>query len=317
MSAESTVSRFDQRGEDLPRFDRYPVISVVVPSYNQASYLEETLASLFGQGYPRLEVLVMDGGSQDGSVEVIRKYESKLASWCSEPDGGQAYAVRKGFERSKGEVLGFLNSDDVLLPGALFEVGSMFAAEPSVDWVSGGCLRFSSQAPCRPMRNFAPKARWVWVAECPLSQPSTFWRRSLYERLGPYPVDCRYSHDWHFWLMLAFGGARCRWVDRTLSGFRVHEQSATESQQAAIEVENRSLMDRYLPMLKGHERSCVAWEVRRKRAGTLAQESRMLALKGDGREARRLLWKAAVTHPAVLVGASFRAALRELRRGGR
>ncbi len=116
----------------LPRF------SIVVPSFNQAPYLEQALRSILAQGYPDLEVIVMDGGSGDGSADIIRRYAPRLAYWQSQPDGGQAAALKAGFERSTGAVLGWLNSDDVYLPGALDEVAQWFLGHPGHAAVSGG-----------------------------------------------------------------------------------------------------------------------------------------------------------------------------------
>src|SRR6266849_8649816 len=116
---------------------RLPRLSIVTPSYNQGGYLGQTIESVLSQDYPDLEYIVLDGGSRDGSVEIIRKVEPRLAYWRSSPDGGQTAALREGFERATGEVLGWLNSDDWLEPGALRTVGESFAAHPEVDIVHG------------------------------------------------------------------------------------------------------------------------------------------------------------------------------------
>src|SRR5881394_195745 len=107
-----------------------PKISIVTPSFNQGQFLEETILSVLDQNYPDLEYVVIDGGSTDGSADIIRRYASRLSSWCSERDEGQSHAIAKGFARCSGEILGWLNSDDVLLPGALAEVAAYFEAHP-------------------------------------------------------------------------------------------------------------------------------------------------------------------------------------------
>src|ERR1035438_8618883 len=114
-----------------------PKISVVVPSFNQARYLELALQSIFDQGYPDLEIIVIDGGSNDGSADIIRRHEQHMKFWCSEPDGGQTQGIIKGFSHATGEILCFLNSDDLFEPGVLLEVGEYFARHLDVDAVYG------------------------------------------------------------------------------------------------------------------------------------------------------------------------------------
>jgi len=114
-----------------------PKFSIVTPSYNQGNYIEQTISSVIEQGYPELEYLVMDGGSTDGTKNVLETYDSEIHYWVSEPDKGQADAIFRGFERASGEIIGWLNSDDFLLPDALEKVGAFFAANPDVDCVIG------------------------------------------------------------------------------------------------------------------------------------------------------------------------------------
>ncbi|MBL8121111.1 MAG: glycosyltransferase, partial [Anaerolineae bacterium] len=114
-----------------------PRITLVTPSYNQAAYLERTIRSVIDQDYPALQYLIMDGGSTDGSVEIIRRYERHLDGWVSQPDGGQSDAINQGFARAEGEIMTWLNSDDVLLPGALRLVGEIFARWPEIAWLTG------------------------------------------------------------------------------------------------------------------------------------------------------------------------------------
>ncbi|MBZ0305900.1 MAG: glycosyltransferase, partial [Anaerolineae bacterium] len=115
----------------------YPRITVVTPSYNQGQYLEATIRSVLSQNYPNLEYIVIDGGSTDTSTAIIQKYADQLAYWVSEKDRGQTHAINKGFQRGTGEVMGWLNSDDILLPGTLHAVGRAFAQDSSLKVVSG------------------------------------------------------------------------------------------------------------------------------------------------------------------------------------
>ncbi len=127
-------------------------ISVVTPSYNQGKYLEATVLSVLRQDYPNIEYRVLDGGSTDGSVDILKKYGSRLAYWCSQKDGGQAQAIANGFAQSTGDILCWLNSDDLFLPGALSAVAECFSAHPEIETVSGGAYVIDSQG--RPIRRF-------------------------------------------------------------------------------------------------------------------------------------------------------------------
>ncbi|NJO85210.1 MAG: glycosyltransferase [Blastochloris sp.] len=167
----------------------YPRISIVMPSYNQAQYLEIALRSVLEQQYPALDLIVIDGGSTDGSVEVLRQHADQLAYWVSEKDSGQADAINKGFARATGEVMAWLNSDDVYLPGALHAVGEIFARWPQVEWLTGWDMNIDERGMITTARRGTPKIRSLirrgWYHGRGLGfirQESTFWRRSLWEK---------------------------------------------------------------------------------------------------------------------------------------
>jgi glycosyltransferase involved in cell wall biosynthesis len=174
-----------------------------VPSLNQAGYLAEALHSIAVQDYPDLELIIMDGGSTDGSVQVIQDYTSIITHWRSKPDGGQADALRTGFERSSGEVLGWLNSDDMLLPGALRAVGQHFRDRPFEMWAYGDSHIIGSDGKTmwrRPM----PTVRLAEMTQLSvhLPQESTFFRRQAYLAVGGIEPSLRYAMDYDLWLRL-------------------------------------------------------------------------------------------------------------------
>jgi glycosyltransferase involved in cell wall biosynthesis len=180
-----------------------PRVSLVVPSLNQAGYLAEALHSIADQNYPDLELIIMDGGSTDHSVEVIQDYSRIITDWTSAPDGGQADALRTGFERTSGEVLGWLNSDDLLLPGALHAVGQHFRDRPAEMWAYGDSHIIGSDGRTlwrRPM----PNVRFAEMTQLSvhLPQESTFFRRQAYEAAGGIEPSLRYAMDYDLWLRL-------------------------------------------------------------------------------------------------------------------
>lgn len=212
--------------ERAPGGTRWPRISIVTPSFNQADFLEETLRSILLQGYPELELIVLDGASQDGSVEVIRKYERWLSFWVSEKDRGQTDALNRGFARATGEIHGFLNSDDVFEAGALQTVAREFVA--GAGWVAGRCrfIKTGSQ----PWLDQVPgrETDLDWLTNDPLPQPSVFWSARLHRQVGEFRTDLHYSFDWEFWLRCRFeAGARVRSLAPVLSSYRLHESSKT------------------------------------------------------------------------------------------
>jgi glycosyltransferase involved in cell wall biosynthesis len=174
----------------------------VTPSFNQGTYLERTIQSVLNQRYPNLEYLVIDGGSSDGSQEIIQRYAHELAFWESQPDHGVGHALNKGFTRTTGEIMGWLNADDVLLPNALWSVGQIFSDYPTIAWVTSGSINVS-----RDDRLFTIQtsrkwfSRWTQIFRySPPPQHCTFWRRALWERAGGYVVENSRYMDCELWL---------------------------------------------------------------------------------------------------------------------
>src|SRR5262245_2046279 len=190
-------------------------LTVITPSFNQGAFLERTIRSVLDQGYPNLEYVIVDGGSSDDSVEIIRRYEDRLAWWVSEPDGGQTEAINKGIERTSGEIVAYINSDDYYLPGAFEKaVGALDSSGAS--WVTGAAVDIDEDHPehRRMWRPVEPEntERWIsgrhWWVLTPWSvpQPSSFWRRELFDRHGIFRTDMHYAFDAEFMVRLALGG---------------------------------------------------------------------------------------------------------------
>lgn len=179
-------------------------ISVVVPSYNQAEYLDEALGSLISQNYPDLEIIVMDGGSTDGSVDTIKKFEDKLSYWQSCPDGGQSRAIHEGFLRSSGTIIGWLNSDDRLAPGALAHVAAAFRGERTREWVYGDTEVIDVESRRIEIRRTVSVDLLDLVnLSYYLPQESSFFSRALYFRSPGLDTSLHYAMDYDLWLKFA------------------------------------------------------------------------------------------------------------------
>jgi len=211
-----------------------PRITIVVPSFNQGEFLGHTLKSVVDQDYPNLELIVVDGGSTDSSLEVIRQFESKLAWWVSEEDSGQASAINKGFQRSSGEIMAWVNSDDMVAPGALTCVARYFKANPGVQVVYGNRIVVDEAG--------LEIGRWVlpghsrkilkWADFVP--QETLFWRREAWIATGSH-IDESFSFaiDWEFLLRLSNSGIRMAHIPAFLGLFRVHGMQKTSSQMSS------------------------------------------------------------------------------------
>jgi hypothetical protein len=207
-----------------------PKISVVTPSFKHAAFIGRTIDSVLAQGYPNLEYHVQDGGSDDGTREILQGYGTRLTSWDSRPDGGQAEAINAGFARTTGDIMAYLNSDDILLPGALAYVAEYFRAHPEIQVVYGHRILIDE--------NDRQIGRWVMPAHSDdvlswadfVPQETLFWRRSIWEKAGGRMDESfRFALDWDLIVRFRSEGARFTRLPRFLGGFRVHPQQKTSA----------------------------------------------------------------------------------------
>lgn len=209
---------------------RWPRLSIVIPSFNQAEYLEEALRSVILQGYPNLQLLVIDGGSTDGSVDVVRKYASFIARWRSRRDAGQAAAINEGFAAADGELLAYLNSDDLYQPGALAAVAEAFVAQgrPDTALLCGAVEDFDANGRGRIHGNsqFGSVLQWL-DGGVSLHQPGCFWTKYLWHRCGPLLQNSHYVFDRYFFAACRTRGARFLHLPTVLARFRHHHDSKT------------------------------------------------------------------------------------------
>jgi len=211
--------------------------------------MERTLRSIEGQGYPDLQVLCVDGGSTDGTLEVLERFRHLISWRLSEPDRGAAHALNKGFRKADGEIFGWLNADDELTPGALHAVARTFAANPEVDVISGGCLRFFADG--SRVETAVPDWFLDQVAlRNGFEQPSTFWRASAHRRAGELDEGYQLAFDWEWWNRLRATGARFLRVPEVLSHYHFSEDNLT-SQGAQQVVEEMYRVTRHYGSHRG------------------------------------------------------------------
>jgi glycosyltransferase involved in cell wall biosynthesis len=239
-----------------------PKISIVTPSYNQGEFLEDTILSVLDQGYPNLEYLLLDGGSTDNSVEIIRKYETHITSWRSHADDGQAAALREGFENATGEILNWLNSDDLLATGALQAVAELYIECGPDVVVAGGCRVFGdSQESVVHWPSFqsefnTPEPMPVsemldmtmhWFPGEFFYQPEVFFPASAYRSVGGIDPTIFYTMDYDLWIRLALAGLRVVVTNRTLAEYREHPGQKTADlaslHRQMVDTANRYLDD--------------------------------------------------------------------------
>jgi len=218
------------------------LVSIITPSYNQASYLEQTILSVLEQDHTSLEYLVVDGGSQDGSVEIIRKYADRLAWWVSERDAGQAEAINKGLARARGEVVAWLNSDDLLLPGAVARAVAALEANPELGMIFGDAITIDAQGKSLNHLRFGEWGLTEFMRFRIICQPAVFMRKSALDKAGYLDPAFHYLLDHHLWIRLARLGP-VQHIPETLAAARHHPAAKNVAQAAGFGQEALRILD--------------------------------------------------------------------------
>jgi glycosyltransferase involved in cell wall biosynthesis len=284
-----------------------PKLSIVTPSFNQAAFLEQTILSVLQQNYEALEFIIIDGGSTDGSLEIIRKYENQLAFWVSEKDRGQAHALNKGLERATGEIVAYLNSDDLYLPGAFASVVNYFREHPECDWLCGDTLMFGEEQDDVVVSAIVPKSAahaLSWAYNAP--QPGMFWKRDLL-REG-FDDRWRYCFDHELYVRLLLAGHECHHLPATLAAYRHHPNSKTVAEGELFDNEFDQIAEIYEPRLEGGARRWCA-------ATRLLRQSFAASRAGRRGPAARDLLHAFLIHPEGISRRNFWGCFRQLLRG--
>jgi glycosyltransferase involved in cell wall biosynthesis len=205
----------------------YPLVSIVTPSYNQVRFLEETMRSALEQDYPKVEYIVIDGGSTDGSIEIIRKYADRLTYWVSEPDLGQTDAINKGFSQATGEILAWLNSDDTYLPGAISGAVGFLDSHPDVGLVYGDTNFIDAEGKIISKFNAQQTSlKRLQRGGVYIPQQAAFWRAELWRKVGPLDPSFYFAMDYDLWVRLA-RVTEIRYTPQLWANFRLHGDAKT------------------------------------------------------------------------------------------
>ncbi len=201
-------------------------ISVITPSFNQGSFLEETILSVHRQTYPNFEHVVIDGGSTDNSLEIIQKHQDKFSYWVSEPDKGQSDAINKGIKESTGEIIIWINSDDLLEPDALSKAATCFEKNPSALLIHGKSVLFGNGKKPKIIGDLKKDMNSRYLAYIPFPQPSSFFRRSLINTTGPLDIALHYGMDYELLVRAALTG-ELLYCNEIFSRYRLHPKAKT------------------------------------------------------------------------------------------
>jgi len=268
--------------ETVSKKQTWPKISVVTPSFNQGQFIEETIRSVLLQGYPNLEYIIIDGGSTDNTVEVIKKYEPWFTYWVSEKDRGQCHAINKGFARATGDIFAWLCSDDVYAPGVLHRVAENLGNKKSAmlvgaSIITNGPNTLEGTLDCR-QPSFADMAYNVKT----FPQPSTFWTRDLWETVGPLREDLYFVMDYDLWLRMVPRAQSVTHLEEILSYQRTQpdQKSANRGNSGAAYLSQRAQVACRAALNRGETRLGWAfrvWATRLRRVPVLHWPSELLA----------------------------------------
>ncbi len=233
-----------------------PKISIVTPSYNQGQYIEQTILSIINQGYPNLEYIIIDGGSSDDTVEIIKKYSDKITYWISEKDRGQSDAINKGLERCTGVLFNWLNSDDFLAEGALQKIAEYYLKYPTKHLICGWCDFIYTNKPKQEFRHRSEIFNTLeeTIIQQRINQPASFYMLDIVKSLGGINGDLNYAMDLDLWFryLVKHGQENILLIDDLLANFRIHDNSKTVQSQTKFREEEKLLWFHMLGLLKAN-----------------------------------------------------------------
>ncbi|MEQ1554748.1 MAG: glycosyltransferase family 2 protein [Ferruginibacter sp.] len=236
----------------------FPKISIVTPCFNQGHFIEETILSILNQNYPNLEYIIIDGGSTDNTVEIIKKYENYLKYWISEKDSGQANAINKGLKFCTGKIFNWLNSDDYLEPDSLYKIATAFEDE-KVQMVAGKVRNFSStNEEIIQNQYLSAEGLMCWKQNVKFVQPGVWMRREMIEKCSGINENFHYAFDWDLYIRYLYNFPVVKEIPDLLVHFRLHEQSKTQSLSERFVLEERKIIEHIytMPEFEGLHSAC-------------------------------------------------------------
>lgn len=244
----------------------HPKISIVTPTYNQGQYIEETIQSVLSQNYPNLEYIIMDGGSTDNTVDIIKKYKKHFTYWESKPDKGQAHAINKGLKHCTGEIFNWLNSDDYLAPGALHAIANTFK-NTKADAVAGQTIYFDKDGFQKPdqLANLEAKKLIRWDNGVVFIQPGLWMKKDLVQQCGGIDEQFHYAFDWDLVIRYLHCAPKVEYINQPLVNFRLHDESKTVSSLDKFHNEEEQILEKIgqLPQFKGLHKTALGRNIRR------------------------------------------------------
>lgn len=284
-----------------------PRISIVMPCRNQADFVERAICSVLDQGYPNLEFLIIDGGSTDGSLDIINQYRADLAGVVSEPDTGPAQAINKALARATGQIVGILGADDLYLPRTLRHVAQAMSAPDGPAWLVGQCLRIGDLD--QMLGKLEPGdpgelLTFLMHDSGPLPSVATFWSRNFFTQFGPFDEDLQFAYDYDYWCRLLAAGQRPQILNQILAAKREHLASRSALHTVEQGLEHIHAARQNAALLPVAQRYAL-WRNCDQRARIYALAQAEL----HGQEARQFIWQQLVRHPWWLANNSIRHAV--------
>ena len=217
-------------------------VSIVTPSFNQGQYLEKTINSVLSQDYDNLEYFIIDGGSTDNSVNIMKKYEKKISGWVSESDKGQSHAINKGINLCDGEIFGYINSDDYYEPELISNIVKIFIDNPNIDIIYGNFNYVDKDHLLLSNQYTIPFIPGIFIYDFDfICQPASFWRKDVFDKCGTFNEELQYLMDYEFFLRCYKYGMNYKYVNRTIANLRLHSDCKTISGQRDFKIKYKKI----------------------------------------------------------------------------